>query len=298
MPKGKHLLLAFGLLTAAVLVSVGSCLLLRRAENTFLQNRASEMMMDGLRRVCTDLESDPPPQTHRTARRMVELLEQCYDTNNTFAITRPDLVRELTMRRERALSNVVAGLQKLSGQSFGRDLQAWQEWLKTQEQAVEQRGAVTGDSAQVALAAVTGASAPEAESEAVQKDLAQLQGEWSIVSLSVSGQAMTGKLVALTRQVYRGDEATTTMGRYPRFREKITIDPSRKPKTIDYEMIDKATKPMKSLGIYELDGDRFKLCLAPPGAERPTDSSCKLGERRSSSVLKREKPAGPARDSK
>jgi uncharacterized protein (TIGR03067 family) len=31
------------------------------------------------------------------------------------------------------------------------------------------------------------------------------------------------------------------------------------------------------LGVYELDGDEFRICYAPPGKERPKDFSAKAG---------------------
>jgi uncharacterized protein (TIGR03067 family) len=51
---------------------------------------------------------------------------------------------------------------------------------------------------------------------------------------------------------------------------KFTIDPTKKPKTIDYVMLAGLTKGKKQLGIYELDGDRVKFCFAAPGQERPS----------------------------
>ena len=62
---------------------------------------------------------------------------------------------------------------------------------------------------------------------------------------------------------------------------------SKKPKTIDYDVIDGPTKGKKQLGIYELEGDTVKFCFAKPDSERPTDF--KPGEGRTSSVWKREK---------
>ncbi len=67
---------------------------------------------------------------------------------------------------------------------------------------------------------------------------------------------------------------------------RITIDPSKKPKTIDYDVIDGPTKGKRHLGIYELDGDTFKSCFGAPGAERPTDFTSKPGDGRTSTVTR------------
>ncbi len=139
------------------------------------------------------------------------------------------------------------------------------------------------------LAAVTILSAGAGDDEAVKKDMAQLQGEWLMVSGSADGQAMPDDMRKQMKRVCKGDETTTTMAGRTFIKAKITIDPSKKPKTIDYEMIDGFTKGKKQLGIYELDGDTFRSCFAGPGAERPNDFSSKPGDQRTLSVWKRQK---------
>ena len=136
-----------------------------------------------------------------------------------------------------------------------------------------------------------------AEDSAVQKDKLQLQGGWSMVACTMDGHIIPPKDIPPTSHIYNGDEVTTTVGGRPYFKERITIDPSKNPKTIDFEIIGES-KPSRKLGIYEFDGDRLKLCLGKPGAERPTDFSSKTGEGRTLSEWKREKPPGPTGDSK
>jgi uncharacterized protein (TIGR03067 family) len=75
------------------------------------------------------------------------------------------------------------------------------------------------------------------------------------------------------------------------FKAKITIDPSKKPKAIDYSMIEGFTKGKQQLGIYEINGDEFKASFGKPGAERPTDFSSKPGDGRTVSVWKKAKAA-------
>ena len=47
------------------------------------------------------------------------------------------------------------------------------------------------------------------------------------------------------------------------------------------------------LGIYELDGDTYKFCLAPAGKPRPTEFTSKEGSGHSLGVSKREKLKDP-----
>src|ERR1017187_5442618 len=80
----------------------------------------------------------------------------------------------------------------------------------------------------IGLAAVTISSAWAEENEAVKKDLAQLQGEWSMVSGFVDGQPMPDLLLKQIKRVCKGDEATVTMAGQIYIKAKITIDPSKK----------------------------------------------------------------------
>lgn len=126
---------------------------------------------------------------------------------------------------------------------------------------------------------------------AIKKDMDQLQGEWSMVSGTADGQPMPEEMRKQMKRVCKGDEITVTAGGQLFIKAKVSIDPSKKPKTIDYEMIGGFTKGKKQLGIYELDGDTFKSCFGAPGAERPKDFTNQPGDMRTSSVWKREKEA-------
>ena len=143
----------------------------------------------------------------------------------------------------------------------------------------------------ICLLAVTLSPAWAEDNESVKKELAMMQGEWSMVSGSADGQPMPAQMLGLMKRVCQGDEATTTMSGRIFIKAKIIIDPSKKPKTIDYQMTGGFTKGQKQLGIYELEGDSFKSCFGKPGAERPTDFTSKPGDGRTLSVWKREKRA-------
>ena len=150
----------------------------------------------------------------------------------------------------------------------------------------------------IGLAAVAILSTLGGDDQAVRKDLALLQGEWSMVSGSADGQPMPDEMLKQMKRVCKGDETTTMMGGQVFMKAKITIDPSKTPKTVDYEMTDGFTKGKKQLGIYEVDGDTFKSCFGKPGAERPTDFTSKPGDGRTLSVWKREKQAAPSAEQK
>lgn len=114
-----------------------------------------------------------------------------------------------------------------------------------------------------------------------------------MVSGSADGQPMPEPMRKQMKRVCKGDELTVIMGDQTFLKAKITIDPSKKPKTMDYDMTEGFTRGKKKLGIYELDGDTFEACFAKPGAERPADFTSKPGDGRTFSVWKRDKPASP-----
>jgi uncharacterized protein (TIGR03067 family) len=68
------------------------------------------------------------------------------------------------------------------------------------------------------------------------------------------------------------------------------VDPAKTPKTIDLTVkVDDKTFTL--LGIYQLENDDLKLCLAAePGVKRPTEFKTENGAGVGLFVLKREKP--------
>src|SRR5688572_29152199 len=80
------------------------------------------------------------------------------------------------------------------------------------------------------------------ENEAVKKDLAALQGEWIMVAGTADGQEMPEELRNGMKRVCKGDETSTTMRGEVFMKAKFSIDPSKAPKTIDYEMVEGFTK--------------------------------------------------------
>jgi len=131
------------------------------------------------------------------------------------------------------------------------------------------------------------------ETEAVNKDLAALQGEWTMLSGSADGQPMPADMLKQMKRVCKADETTTTLNGQVFFKAKFTIDPSKSPKTIDYQMLEGPTKGKTQFGIYEIQGERFKACFSKAGEQRPTDFTTKDGDGKTVSEWKRTKPASP-----
>ena len=140
----------------------------------------------------------------------------------------------------------------------------------------------------LALAPLTTLAADPAK-----EDLARLQGEWTMVSGSAGGAPVPPAMLTGSKRICQGDELTVILGGQPFFKAQLTLDPSKTPKTIDYEMTSGFTKGKRQLGIYELEGDTLKSCFGSPGAERPNDFTTKPGDGRTLSVWKRSKASPP-----
>ena len=127
------------------------------------------------------------------------------------------------------------------------------------------------------------------DDSAVKKEMAQLEGAWSMVSGEANGQSLPEEYVKDGKRVAKDGVTTITVGGEVFAKAKFSIDPSKKPKAIEYTMTMGPTKGKTHLGIYELDGDTVKFCFAAPGKDRPTEFTAKEGSGWTLSVWKRDK---------
>src|SRR5690349_482191 len=96
-------------------------------------------------------------------------------------------------------------------------------------------------------------------------DLDFLQGAWHVVTLEIGGQPMP---VGSARIVLRGDRFTTS-GMGAEYEGRMAIDAKKKPKTLDMTFLTGPEKGKKNLGIFEVKGDTWRLCLDMTGKSRP-----------------------------
>jgi uncharacterized protein (TIGR03067 family) len=137
------------------------------------------------------------------------------------------------------------------------------------------------------------AIAAEASKDAVRKEMAKFEGTWKFVSIEMEGAKLAEEQVKQSgKMVIRGNKFTIPSGDVP-YRGTFKVDVSSKPKQIDVSFTEGPEKGKSLLGIYELEGDTYKVCLAFPGKPRPKAFATKAGSGCVLEVLKREKAKKP-----
>ena len=148
--------------------------------------------------------------------------------------------------------------------------------------------------AQFLIIAAIGVSlaADNPQDPASKKDLDGLQGSWKLVSAMRDGKALPKDKVKKTTIVIKDDTFKDDTFVFPDSAEYATskegtikLDATTKPKQMDATSTEKEVM----LGIYELDGDRYKVCFAPTGKPRPSEFASKPGSGNLLQVWKRKK---------
>jgi len=119
------------------------------------------------------------------------------------------------------------------------------------------------------------------------KRLAEFQGEWSMVSGVMNGQAMDRSTVQWVRRITTGNEIAVCAGPQTLMRMTFTIDASTSPKSIDYVNTAGSYKGKTQLGIYQFDRDLLTVCVSSPGAVRPRAFTSEKGAGHTLTVWKR-----------
>jgi uncharacterized protein (TIGR03067 family) len=126
--------------------------------------------------------------------------------------------------------------------------------------------------------------------DAAKKDLAQLQGAWSLVTMESEGRSLDPEEFEGWGSVYEGDRLTLKAKNEIRRRGIVTLDPTRTPKAMNTWDLDGPFQDQTVPGIYILDSDTLKLCFAQPGEKRPTEFTTKSGTGFLFVVYKRQNP--------
>lgn len=133
--------------------------------------------------------------------------------------------------------------------------------------------------------------AAHSKDDGAKKDLEKLQGTWILVSAERDGKKLAEEEVKKTKIAFKDDTFVfpDASGIGTSQKGIIKVDPSKTPKWMDSKAANDTAKGELSLGIYEIAGDDYKVCFAPPGKERPKEFSSKPGSGHIFQVWKREK---------
>jgi uncharacterized protein (TIGR03067 family) len=98
----------------------------------------------------------------------------------------------------------------------------------------------------------------------------QLDGTWIVVSMERDGKDRPDQKGG--QLVFAGKNLTMKRpGDDQERKATFTTDPAEKPKTIDITPAEGAEAGKAAPGIYTLEKDELKICIARPGGDRPTD---------------------------
>lgn len=112
----------------------------------------------------------------------------------------------------------------------------------------------------------------------VRKELKALQGKWKTVGVEAVGKPFPKDKIPAFTFVVAADGKSTGQTPQGEFRFTMTVNPKKDPKTIENMHESGEQKGKKQYGIYKLEGDKFTVCMTPPGkaeGDRPKDFTTK-----------------------
>jgi len=108
----------------------------------------------------------------------------------------------------------------------------------------------------------------------------ELEGEWQMLTAVMNGQPLEKKFAAFGKRVTRGDETTVFTGPQILMKVTFTLDRSKSPMAIDYQIVQGQNAGKSQLGIFKLSGSDLRLCFGGPGQPRPEEFSSAPGDSR------------------
>ena len=123
-----------------------------------------------------------------------------------------------------------------------------------------------------------------------REDLKKLQGTWDRVTMEVDGEAVGSEKIEGWTAGYEDDLLTLNGPDGPYRRGIVTLDPGHSPKATNTWDLDGPFADRTVPGIYDLDGDKLRVCFARPGEDRPTEFTTKRGTGFLLCVYKRRQP--------
>lgn len=105
--------------------------------------------------------------------------------------------------------------------------------------------------------------ARQAHDETEKRELEKLSGVWMQAGDNVPPENLTATLN------YKGREFEGKLGDKVLFTGEVKLDPTQSPKQLDLTLDTGPNQGKTFLGVYELDAENYRGCLALPGKPRP-----------------------------
>jgi uncharacterized protein (TIGR03067 family) len=111
--------------------------------------------------------------------------------------------------------------------------------------------------------------APSAPADEKADDWKKLAGTWKPESITLNGQDATAAFKAIVLTIEEGKYKVDVGGMADA--GTVTLDPAKKPKQMAITGTDGPNKGKTIHAIYEIDGDRLKVCYALEAKEAPKE---------------------------
>jgi uncharacterized protein (TIGR03067 family) len=108
-------------------------------------------------------------------------------------------------------------------------------------------------------------------------DREKMQGTWKASSATIHGEPAPKDELDRLVVTFRDDRLIMPVEGELKVVARYRLDPGRRPHAIDLDVRQGPEQGKTALGIYEVDGDALKLCVARPGTERPAEFVSKAG---------------------
>jgi uncharacterized protein (TIGR03067 family) len=118
-------------------------------------------------------------------------------------------------------------------------------------------------------------------------ELENLQGQWEVTFLEVEGLALVASTFSGAKIVVEGNKFTS-IGMGATYVGRIELDVSTNPKTLSMKFTEGPEKGNTNFGIYELEGDSWKICLTMTGGPAPAKFATAPGSGHALETLRRE----------
>jgi uncharacterized protein (TIGR03067 family) len=129
---------------------------------------------------------------------------------------------------------------------------------------------------------------PELKKDLVhQEDLRKMQGDWVVVEGEQGGKSI-GADDLKSMHFHVGSDQYEFKQTGATEKGTLSVDASQRPKALDIHIVEGDQAGKLQRGIYQFDGGRLKICVSPPGDDRPKEFKTK--ENKEDAVLIFERP--------